>query len=178
MSESAEAGRPPTASMNFSTTSYVATCLTHLSAADFEETRRRMDDRVPLLEPAATVELVLGGASWSEVEAVVTRTAGPTGLVALARLDSGALLSLRGHALDATLYFVGNPIVASEIIAIEPAAALYAPFRVAIFKDANGVHVSYDQPSSVFKSLGSRAVDLIAVELDEKIRVAVEESCR
>jgi hypothetical protein len=77
MSEGAQAGRPPTAATNPSTTSYVATCLTHHSAADFEETRRRMDDRVPLLEPAATVELVLGDAPWSEVEAVVTRNRRP-----------------------------------------------------------------------------------------------------
>jgi hypothetical protein len=148
MSEGAQAGRPPTAATNPSTTSYVATCLTHHSAADFEETRRRMDDRVPLLEPAATVEVVLGGAPWSEVEAVVTRTAGPTGLVALARLDSNLprRYTRRSESRSSRM--------------------------------RNGVHVAYDQPSSIFKSLGSQAVDRIAVELDEEIRVAVEDACR
>lgn len=38
--------------------------------------------------------------------------------------------------------------------------------------------VAYDQPSSIFKSLGSQAADRIAVELDEEIRVAVEDACR
>lgn len=165
-------------STNPSTTAYGVVCLTYDSAADFNETRARLDERVPLLEPSVMVELVLSGASWKEVEAVVDRTAGPTGLVALARLDSGALLSLSGQPLHATLYLVGNPVVARDVTALEPAAALYAPFRVAIYQDPSGVHVAYDQPSSVFKSLGSPSVDRIAVELDEKIRIAVEDASR
>lgn len=166
------------ASKNPSSTPYTAARLTYDSVADFNETRARLDERLPLLEPSLTAELVLSGARWTAVETVIQRTAGPTGLLALARLDSGALLSLSRRPLDATLYLVGNPIIAREVTALEPGAALYAPFRVAIYQDANGVHVAYDQPSSVLKSLGSQAVDRIAVELDEKIRVAVEDACR
>ena len=163
--------------MNPSCADYAATRLTYHSAADFNETRARLDELVPLLESGVTVELVLSGA-WTDVEAAVDRTAGPTGLVALARLDTGALLSLSGRPLDATLYLVGNPVVARKATVIDPAAALYAPFRVAIYQDASGVHLAYDKPSSVFKSLGSPAVDRIAIELDEKIRIAVESACQ
>jgi hypothetical protein len=60
----------------------------------------------------------------------------------------------------------------------ERAGTLYAPFRVAIYRDATGVHVSYDKPSSVFASLGSPGVNAIAAELDKKISTVVEESCR
>ena len=58
------------------------------------------------------------------------------------------------------------------------AGALYAPFRVAVFTDPTGVRVSYDQPSSVFASLGSVAIDDIAIELDRKIATAVRTACR
>ena len=80
--------------------------------------------------------------------------------------------------LDGTLYLVGNPIIARRITAFEPAAVLYAPFRVAVYRDANGAHIAYDQPSSVLRSLGSPDVDAIAVELDQMIRTVVEEACR
>jgi uncharacterized protein (DUF302 family) len=159
-------------------TTYTAVRVTYDSNRDFKETRARFDERVPVFEGAASVELVLDGASWPEVEGTVDARVGPTGLVALARLDQGALLSLQGEPLDATLYLVGNPIVARTVTHHEPGAALYAPFRVAIYRDAPGVHIAYDQPSSVFASLGSSAIDVIAAQLDDKIRTAVESSCR
>jgi uncharacterized protein (DUF302 family) len=159
-------------------TTYTAVRITYDSHRDFNETRARFDERLPVFEGAASVELVLEGASWPEVEAAVDARVGPTGLVALSRLDQGALLSLQGEPLEATLYLVGNPIVARQVTHHDPAAALYAPFRVAIYRDATGVHIAYDQPSSVFASLGSPAIDVIAAQLDDKIRTAVESSCR
>jgi uncharacterized protein (DUF302 family) len=159
-------------------TTYRAVRLTYDSNLDFNETRARFDERVPAFESATSIELVVGRASWSEVQAAVDARAGPTGLVALSRLDQGALLSLEGEPLEATLYLVGNPIIAREVTRHEPAAALYAPFRVAVYRDTTGVHIAYDKPSSIFASLGSSGIDAIAVELDDKIRTVVESSCR
>jgi uncharacterized protein (DUF302 family) len=159
-------------------TTYRAVRLTYDSNLDFNETRARFDERVPAFEGATSIELVLGGAPWSKVQAAVDARAGPTGLVALSRLDQGALLSLEGEPLEATLYLVGNPIVAREVTRHEPAAALYAPFRVAVYRDTTGVHIAYDKPSSIFASLDSSGIDVIAVELDDKIRTVVESSCR
>jgi uncharacterized protein (DUF302 family) len=173
----ARARRSPGEAVIASTT-YAVVRLTYNSAAGFEETRARFEERVPLLEPSVSMELVLGSAPWAEVEAVVKETVGPTGLVALTCIDSGALLSLSGQALDAVLYLVGNPLLAREITAIEPVAALYAPFRVAVYRDTTGVQIAYDQPSSVLGSLRSPQVDEMAAGLDDKIRIVVEESCQ
>src|SRR4029453_9080824 len=140
-----------------SCTAYSAIRVIHDSAAGFEDTRARVEERVPLLDPAVAMEFVLRGASWHEVEAAVNGAVGPTGLVARARVDSGALLSLSGQPLEATLYLVGNPLLAREITAIHPLAALYAPFPVAVYCDASGANTAYDQPSNVFGSFGSRA---------------------
>ena len=54
------------------------------------------------------------------------------------------VLSLEGEPLEATLYLVGNQILAHQVIGRDRAAALYAPFRVAVYGDATGVHVAYD----------------------------------
>ncbi len=160
------------------TISYQATRLIHDSAVDFEETRRRFDEQVPLLDPLLILRLVLDQATWRDVEALVDRTVGQTGFVALARVDQGILFSLSGGPVQATLYLVGNPVIARKILAVEPAAGLYAPFRVAVYRDAMGAHVAYDQPSSAFASFGSYEIDAIARGLDEKIRTSADTSCR
>jgi uncharacterized protein (DUF302 family) len=156
---------------------YTATRVTYDSTQDFAATGARLDEQIPLFDSALTVELVIGAATWADVQDSVKTRVGPQGLVALARLDQGAPLSLSGEPVDATLCLVGNPLVARQVTGHNPAGALYAPFRVAVFADATGVHVAYDQPSSFFASLGSTAIDDIAVDLDRKISAAAQHAC-
>jgi uncharacterized protein (DUF302 family) len=152
--------------------------ITYQSSHDFETTRARLDEQIPLLDPLVSLDLVLRDASWAEVESTVAAYLGPTGFVALARLDQGALLSLNGVPLGATRYLVGNPLLARRVLSADPAAALYAPFGVAVFADdVGGAHVSYDHPSSLFASLGSNEIDEIGRELDDKIGHAVVSAC-
>ena len=152
--------------------------ITYQSSHDFETTRARLDEQIPLLDPLVSLDLVLRDASWAEVESTVAAYLGPTGFVALARLDQGALLSLNGEPLGATRYLVGNPLLARRVLSADPAAALYAPFGVAVFADhVGGAHVSYDHPSSLFASLGSKEIDEIGRELDDKIGQAVVSAC-
>jgi uncharacterized protein (DUF302 family) len=152
--------------------------ITYESSHDFETTRAHLDEQIPLLDPLVALDLVRRDVSWAEVESAVAAFLGPTGFVALARLDQGALLSLNGEPLGATRYLVGNPLVARRVLSADPAAALYAPFGVAVFADhVGGAHVSYDHPSSLFASLGSKEIDEIARELDDKIGQAVGSAC-
>jgi hypothetical protein len=152
--------------------------ITYESSHDFETTRARLDEQIPLLDPLVSLDLVLRGASWAEVESTVGAYLGPTGFVALARLDQGALLSLNGEPLGATRYLVGNPLLARWVLSADPAAALYAPFGVAVFADhVGGAHVSHDRPSSLFASLGSKEIDEIGRELDDKISQALVSAC-
>ena len=151
--------------------------ITYKSSHDFESTRSRLDEEIPLLDPLVALGLVLRDAPWAEVESTVTTYLGPTGFVALARLDLGALLSLNGEPLGATRYLVGNPLLARRVLSADPAAALYAPFGLAVFADHVGAHISYDHPSSLFASLGSKEIDEIGRELDDKIRQAVVSAC-
>jgi uncharacterized protein (DUF302 family) len=152
--------------------------VTYESSHDFETTRARLDEQIPLLDPLVSFDLILRGASWASVESTVAAYLGPTGFVALARLDQGALLSLNGEPLKATRYLVGNPVLARRVLSAAPAAALYAPFGVAVFTNhVGGVNVSYDHPSSLFASLGSKEIDEIGRELDDKIGQAVVATC-
>ena len=67
------------------------------SRSNFESTRARFDEQVPLLDSSITAHLVISQAAWSEVEAAITRTLGPSGFLAVSRLDEGSLMTLRGH---------------------------------------------------------------------------------
>jgi uncharacterized protein (DUF302 family) len=159
-------------------TDYTARRITYDSDYGFEETRARFDEQVPLLDGAVAVELVVSRAPWSAVQAAVNERVGPTGFVAMARIDQGALLSRSGEELDGTLYLVGNPLVARDVTSGDPAAVLYVPFRVAIYRDTSGVHLSYDKPSSVLGSLDSADINEIAIELDRKFQLTAEAACR
>ena len=159
-------------------TTYAAARITIESDHDFGTTRARFDERVPLFDQTIALELVARGASWSQVETDIGPLIGPTGFVALSRLDQGALMSLHGEPVDTTQYLVGNPLIARRIIGLNRTAALHAPFPLAIYGDDQGVHVAYTQPSSSFGSLGSADIDLIAKELDAMILGTVEQVCR
>jgi uncharacterized protein (DUF302 family) len=153
------------------------TVVTFDSRSDFESTRTRFDERIPLLDPSVTVTLVSSQAAWSEVEAAITPTLGSSGFLAVSRLDQGALMSLRGTVLRATQYVVGNPRIATEVIGNVRKASLFAPFQAAIYDDQSCVHVSYMLPSSLFVSLDHREVAAIGERLDAKIEDTVAEVC-
>ena len=65
--------------------------ISYQSSHDFETTRARLDEQLPLLDPLVSLDLVLRDASWAEVESTVATHLGPTGFVALARHLGGYL---------------------------------------------------------------------------------------
>jgi uncharacterized protein (DUF302 family) len=153
------------------------TVVTFDSRSDFESTRSRFEERVPLLDPSVNINLVSSQAAWSEVEAAITQTLGPSGFVAVSRIDQGSLMSLRGAALHATQYLVGNPLIATEVIGKVPRGSLFAPFQTAIYEDQSGVHLSYMLPSSLSTSLDDRGAAAIGDLLDAKVEETVAQVC-
>jgi uncharacterized protein (DUF302 family) len=153
------------------------TVVTFDSRSDFESTRSRFDERFPLLDQSIAIELVIAQAAWSDVEAAITPALGSSGFLATSRLDQGSLMSLRGTALQATQYLVGNPLIATQVIGLARDASLFAPFQSAVYADKGGVHVSYMLPSGLFNSLDDRVVAAIGERLDTKMEETVTEVC-
>jgi uncharacterized protein (DUF302 family) len=158
-------------------TTFTAIWVTCDSAHDYATTRHRFDEQVPLLDQTITLNLVIGNASWAEIATEVGRRTGPSGFVALSRLDEGALLSLHSEPVEATQYLVGNPAIAQQVISLNRAACLHAPFPLAIYTDAARAHIAYTRPSSLLGPLGSQAIDEIAAGLDDRIMRTVESAC-
>jgi uncharacterized protein (DUF302 family) len=111
------------------------------------------------LDPVIGTRLLEQKASWSEVEREVGRMAGPRGLMIIFKADQGRITSLSGQEKRCSLYLVGNPVIADQIISIDLRASFYVPFRVCLYDDRgpDGAVISYDQPSSFLAALGNQS---------------------
>ncbi len=122
-------------------------------------------------ETTTEERLVARKAPWSEVKEEVARMAGPRGLMVMTRLDQGEITSLDGTLKRCSLYLVGNPVIANQILNIDPRGSLYVPFRVCLFdtSEAGGASLFYDRPSSFLAALGYAELTEIGTQLDDKI---------
>jgi uncharacterized protein (DUF302 family) len=132
------------------------------------------------LDPATPRRLVDSSAEWSEVEREIESTAGPHDLMIIARLDLGSITSLSGREKRCSLYLVGNPVIANQIISIDLRGSFYVPFRVALYDDGSrdGAVICYDRPSSFLATLGRPELAEIGDFLDRKIGAVAAAAAR
>jgi uncharacterized protein (DUF302 family) len=145
----------------------------------YEALVQRFEATLGTWDPAAALKLVERKAPWTDVEAAAAKAAGSRGLMIIASLDQGQLTTLSGRVKKCRLYLVGNPVIASTILDINPQGALYVPFRVALWEadGSGGARVSFDRPGSSLAALGNPAIDEIGRQLDAKIDAVVSAVC-
>jgi hypothetical protein len=86
-----------------------------------------------------------------------------------------ALYATTDHRPKAVEYFVGNHVIADQMVRRDPKILLYAPLRILVHGDADGdAVVSIDRPSTVFASLGVREIDQVGALLDDKIAAVLQ----
>jgi uncharacterized protein (DUF302 family) len=122
-------------------------------------------------DPSTAQSLVQRKASWNEVEAEASRAGGARGLMIIESIDQGVVTSLSGRAKYCRLYLVGNPVIASQILDIDPRGAFYVPFRVCLYGEDGpaSAGMNYDRPSSFLAALGHAGLAEIGLRLDAKI---------
>jgi len=121
------------------------------------------------LDPKLTQDLVKRKASWDEVKRAIEQVGGPHGLMVIFRADQGQITSLSGLAKQCSLYLVGNPVIANDIVNIDPRACFYVPFRVCLYDDGGRGVIAYDRPSSFLSALGRPELAPFGELLDQKI---------
>jgi uncharacterized protein (DUF302 family) len=95
---------------------------------------------------------------------------GPGGMMIMATVDQGNMLSMTGLKLKATLFLVGNPTVGKKVFEQNHGAGLYMPLRVYIYEDKDGrTYVSYDKPSSLLAQFDNQEINQTAAMLDQKL---------
>lgn len=108
--------------------------------------------------------------SFNEVSKAVTDLVSKNGMMVLADVDQGKILSMTGLKLRSKLFLVGNPTVGKKIFSQDQAVGLYVPFRLSVYSDGQGkTYVEYDKPSSILSQFGNETIDMVGKMLDEKI---------
>lgn len=100
---------------------------------------------------------------------------GQGGMMIMAQVDQGNMLSMAGLKLKATLFLVGNPTVGKQLFEQDHGVGLYVPLRVFVTEGEDGkTYVSYDKPSSVLKQFNNQKIDMVGGMLDQKIQGLAE----
>jgi uncharacterized protein (DUF302 family) len=128
---------------------------------------------------------LFGGSAWAQESRVTVESTksyeqtidqlkaavGQGGMMVMAQVDQGNMLSMAGLKLKAQLFLVGNPTVGKQLFEQDHNVGLYIPLRVFVAEGSDGkVYVSYDKPSSLLKQFNNQKIDMIAGMLDQKIQ--------
>jgi uncharacterized protein (DUF302 family) len=108
--------------------------------------------------------------SFEDVSSAVKSLVAKNGMMIMAEVNQGKMLSMTGLTLKATLFIVGNPTVGKQLFEQDHAVGLYVPLRVFVFADASGkTFVSYDRPSAVLAQFQNEKIGMVAQMLDQKL---------
>ncbi|HEV2387711.1 MAG TPA: DUF302 domain-containing protein [Candidatus Acidoferrales bacterium] len=109
--------------------------------------------------------------SYEQTVDKLKEAVGRGGMMVMAQVDQGQMLSMTGLKLKATLFLVGNPTVGKKLFDQNHGVGLYVPLRVFVYQSEDGkTFVSYDKPSSLLKQFDNRQIDMVAGMLDQKIQ--------
>jgi len=116
--------------------------------------------------------------TFAELESVVHRGLGRTGLMMFMELDHGAILR-KETGLDTPKimrFVIGNPLIMKEMAKHFPDAGSYAPVTILVDERPDGVHLTYDKMASLLAPYGNPDALAVARDLDSKIENLLRES--
>jgi uncharacterized protein (DUF302 family) len=131
--------------------------------------------RLDLVEFAKTSKSLT---SFTELEKLIARDLGPTGLALFMEFDHGAVLRKESGLNKPKIVrlVIGNPLVMKEMVKYVPDAGSYAPTTVLIDERDDGVHLSYDKMASFLAPYGNAKASAVARDLDAKVEKLLRES--
>jgi uncharacterized protein (DUF302 family) len=109
--------------------------------------------------------------SDAELQNIIEKGLGPTGLMLFVEFDHGAVVrSGTDRATPKMIRFViGNPLIMKEMAKRVPDAGSYAPVTILIDERPDSVHLSYDRMASFLSPYQNAAALNVARELDAKV---------
>ena len=137
---------------------------------------KAFEQAVPAFNFAHIRQITENGGTWEDIVAAVAANSPTNEMMRYATLDMTALYATTDHRTKAVEYFVGNHVIADQMVRRDPKILLYAPLRILVHGDADGdAVVSIDRPSTVFASLGVREIDKVGSLLDHKITAVLRD---
>jgi uncharacterized protein (DUF302 family) len=137
----------------------------------FESVVSALKAGIGQLDLAAFASASKSSGTFAELEDVINRNMGETGLMLFLEFDHGAVIRKEtGLAKPKIMRLViGNPLVMKEMAKHVPDAGSYAPVTVLIDERTDGVHLSYDRMASFLEPYKNLDALKVARELDAKV---------
>jgi hypothetical protein len=143
-------------------------------SAPFDDFRARYEQAVPELDAGRLEALVAAGADWQAILAAAEENA-PYHFMRYWEFDATRLMQLAGNSARCVEYLMGNHTIAERMYRHDPAIMLYAPLRSALYTDDMAdTWFAIDQPSTLFRSFGDRAITKVGLGLDRKLAALLE----
>src|SRR6185295_4304839 len=144
---------------------------TVISVKPFDDVIAAMKTSVGNPNMAEFGKAVQEAESAAELDAVVRRVLGRSGLMLFIEFDHGMIVrkGTERHSARIIRLVMGNPLIMKEMAKHVPDAGSYAPVTVLVDERADGVHVSYDRMASFLAVYGNSETLAVARELDKKV---------
>jgi hypothetical protein len=138
------------------------------------EFQERYETAVPELPIEAVERMVSRRAPWSEMLALIERSA-PHGFLIYYRDDAHPRGALADHRRPCVAYVMGSHTIAEQMFRYDPRAMLYASLHTIIWEDRDGnAWFTVDQPRTRLASFGIPEVAEAGVVLDRKLAALLE----
>jgi uncharacterized protein (DUF302 family) len=143
----------------------------HFSSRPFEEVVNAFESAVGSVEDIGFPALLAKTKNSDEFEASVHSREGSSGFMRFLTVDHGAWLNRVGLSAKASMYTIGNPLIARTMLEHNIAAGLNVPVRLMIYEDPvnRTTRLAYDLPSSLMSGLQNEKVTAAAKRLDAKL---------
>lgn len=137
----------------------------------FESVVCALKSSIGQLDLAAFASASKSSGTFAELEEVINRNMGESGLMLFLEFDHGAVVRKEtGLAKPKIMRLViGNPLVMKEMAKHVPDAGSYAPVTVLVDERDDGVHLSYDRMTSFLSPYENPDALKVARELDSKV---------
>ena len=151
-------------------------CLT--TSKPFEDVMTVLKAGVGRLDLAEFGRASKSQSTFTQLEEVINRDMGRTGLMLFLEFDHGTVLRKEtGHDKPKLVRLViGNPLVMKEMAKHVPEAGSYAPVTVLVDERGDHVRLSYDRMASLLAPYGNPDALKIAQELDRKVENLLNEA--
>jgi len=106
---------------------------------------------------------------FEETLNAINKAVSEGGMMVLAELNQGKILSMTGLQVKGHSFFVGNPNVGKEAFSADPSVGLVIPVRINVYEKEGKTYVNYFKPSDLFASFNDKKVKMIGGKLDEKL---------
>jgi len=116
------------------------------------------------------VVTVQSSKSFDETVDQAKQLVAKNGMMVLAEVNQGKILSMTGIDVKGVSLFVGNPQVGNKLFSADRGTGLAVPVRLNIYEGKDGkTYLNYIKPSVQLASFNNGMINKIAGKLDQKL---------